>query len=92
MPTRADKISLSGSISLGTGVMIGAGIFALVGQVAEFAGDWFPLAFLLGALVAGASSYSYVGYSSVNSDRHRRCIDWLMAEVVAWHGPSFRPR
>lgn len=46
--------------------MIGAGIFALVGQVAVFAGDWFPLAFLLGAIVAGVSSYSYIRYSSVN--------------------------
>lgn len=61
-----DKISLTGSMSLGTGVMIGAGIFALVGQVAGLAGDWFPVAFLLGAIVAGVSSYSYVRYSSVN--------------------------
>lgn len=61
-----DKISLTGSISLGTGVMIGAGIFALIGQVAGLAGDWFPVAFLLGAIVAGVSSYSYVRYSSVN--------------------------
>ncbi len=66
MSERTDKISLAGSVSLGTGVMIGAGIFALVGQVAGFAGDWFPLAFLLGAIVAGVSSYSYVRYSSVN--------------------------
>ncbi len=66
MADRTDKISLAGSISLGTGVMIGAGIFALVGQVAGFAGDWFPVAFLLGAIVAGVSSYSYVRYSSVN--------------------------
>jgi amino acid transporter len=66
MPEKDGKISLTGSISLGTGVMIGAGIFALVGQVAGFAGDWFPLAFLLGAVVAGMSSYSYTRYSSVN--------------------------
>ncbi|MGV8858284.1 APC family permease [Rhodoglobus sp.] len=66
MATRTNKISLMGSVSLGTGVMIGAGIFALVGQVAEFAGDFFPLAFLLGAIVAAISSYSYVRYSSVN--------------------------
>jgi amino acid transporter len=46
--------------------MIGAGIFALVGQVAEFAGDFFPLAFLFGAIVAAISSYSYVRYSRVN--------------------------
>lgn len=66
MSEQKRKISLAGSISLGTGVMIGAGIFALVGQVAGFAGDWFPLAFLLGAIVAGVSSYSYIRYSSVN--------------------------
>ncbi len=66
MAERTEKITLAGSISLGTGVMIGAGIFALVGQVAGFAGDWFPFAFLLGAIVAGVSSYSYVRYSSVN--------------------------
>ena len=57
-------------MSLGTGVMVGAGIFALAGQVAEFAGDFFPLAFLLGAIVAAIvaaiSSYSYFRYSSVN--------------------------
>lgn len=66
MSKRADKISLTGSVSLGTGVMIGAGIFALVGQVAELAGDWFPIAFLLGACIAAISSYSYIRYSSVN--------------------------
>lgn len=66
MSERKDKISLVGSISLGTGVMIGAGIFALVGQVAGFAGDWFPIAFLLGAIIAAVSSYAYIRYSSVN--------------------------
>lgn len=60
------KITLAGSISLGTGVMVGAGIFALVGQVAELAGSLFPWAFLAGAVVAATSSYSYLRYSSVN--------------------------
>ncbi|GAA1949084.1 APC family permease [Microbacterium aquimaris] len=60
------RLTLAGSISLGTGVMIGAGIFALVGQVAGFAGEWFPVAFLLGAVVAGVSSFSYIRYSRVN--------------------------
>ena len=45
---------------MGTGVMIGAGIFALTGQVAEQAGGLFPLAFLSAAMVAGFSAYSYV--------------------------------
>ena len=60
------KLTLAGSVSLGAGVMIGAGIFALVGQVAVLAGDWFPVAFLAGAIVAAVSSYSYIRYSSVN--------------------------
>jgi amino acid transporter len=60
------KLTLAGSVSLGAGVMIGAGIFALVGQVAGLSGDWFPIAFLGGAVVAGVSSYAYIRYSSVN--------------------------
>lgn len=58
------SISLLGSVSLGTGVMIGAGIFALVGQVAVLAGGSFPLAFIGGAIVAGVSSYAYARGSS----------------------------
>jgi len=55
-----NSLSLIGSVAMGTGVMIGAGIFALTGQVAEQAGGLFPLAFLAAAVVAGFSSYSYV--------------------------------
>ena len=58
------KLSLLGSVSLGTGVMIGAGIFVLMGQVAELAGILFPLVFLVGALVTGFSAYSYVKFSN----------------------------
>ena len=55
-----DSLSLTGSVAMGTGVMIGAGVFALTGQVAEQAGGLFPLAFLSAALVAAFSAYSYV--------------------------------
>lgn len=58
------KLSLIGSISLGTGVMIGAGIFVLMGQIAELVGDLFPIAFIAGAIVVGFSSYSYVKFSN----------------------------
>ncbi|MGB3232306.1 MAG: APC family permease [Mycobacterium sp.] len=60
------KLSLTGSVALGTGVMIGAGIFALVGQVAELAGSWVPWAFLAAAVVVAFSAYSYTRYSSEN--------------------------
>jgi amino acid transporter len=61
---KKNSLTLWGAVSMGTGVMIGAGIFALTGQVAELARVWFPLAFLVAAIVAGFSSYSYVKMSS----------------------------
>lgn len=48
---------------MGTGVMIGAGILALTGQIAELAGELFPLAFLAAAVVTGFSAYSYIKMS-----------------------------
>jgi len=53
-----NSLTLTGAVALGTGVMIGAGIFALTGQVAELAREWFVLAFVAGALVAAFSAYS----------------------------------
>ncbi len=66
MSEQKQKLSLLGSVSLGTGVMVGAGIFALVGQVSELAGPLMPAAFLAGAVVVGFSAYSYIVYSNVN--------------------------
>ncbi|MBH0072640.1 APC family permease [Pseudoalteromonas sp. NZS127] len=54
------SLSLAGAVAMGTGVMIGAGIFALTGQVAELAREWFPWAFLAAAIISSASAYSYV--------------------------------
>ncbi len=54
------SLTLVGSIAMGTGVMIGAGIFALTGQVAELAGVLFPLAFVAAAVVVAFSAYSYI--------------------------------
>jgi len=58
-----NSLTLPGAVAMGTGVMIGAGIFALTGQVAELAGELFPLAFLLAAVVSAFSAYSYVKMS-----------------------------
>lgn len=54
------SLSLIDAVSMGTGVMIGAGIFALTGQIAELAGPLYPYAFLAAAAVASFSAYSYV--------------------------------
>ncbi|WP_062210881.1 APC family permease [Demequina oxidasica] len=63
---RENSLTLRGAIAMGTGVMVGAGIFALTGQVAELAGPLFPLAFLAAAGVAGLSAYAYVKVTRVN--------------------------
>lgn len=58
------SLTLAGTIAMGTGVMIGAGIFALTGQVAEYAGSLFPLAFVVAAIISGFSAYSYIKVSN----------------------------
>jgi amino acid transporter len=61
---KKDSLSLIGAIALGTGVMIGAGIFALLGQVAELSGNLFPFAFIAGAIISGFSAYGYIKLSN----------------------------
>ena len=61
---REGSISLAAAVAMGTGVMIGAGIFALTGQIAQLAGPFFPLAFVAGAVVTGFSAYSYIKMSN----------------------------
>lgn len=48
----------------GVGVMVGAGIYVLVGAVAGSAGIWAPLAFLLAGLVAAPTALSYSEFST----------------------------
>ena len=43
----------------GIGVTIGAGIFALIGEVLRLAGDQAPLSFLLAGIIAGMTGLSY---------------------------------
>ena len=59
-----NSITLPGAVAMGTGVMIGAGIFALTGQIAELAGPLFPLSFVVGAIVTAFSAYTYTKMSN----------------------------
>jgi amino acid transporter len=45
--------------AMGIGAMVGAGIFALLGEVALVAGDYTYVSFILGGVVALLSGYSY---------------------------------
>ncbi len=44
----------------GLGVTVGAGVFALVGEILGSAGDQAPLAFLTAGIIAGLTGYSYM--------------------------------
>ena len=62
-PTSPDRghgtMTVSRAVSLGIGSMVGAGIFALLGQVGAIAGSGVWLAFLIGGVVALLNGYSY---------------------------------
>lgn len=47
----------------GIGTILGAGIYVLVGKVAGYAGMYTPFAFLLAAILAGLSAFSYAELS-----------------------------
>ena len=44
----------------GVGVTIGAGIFALIGEIMGVSGDQAPLAFLVAGVIAGVTGLSYM--------------------------------
>lgn len=55
----AGQIGLVAAVSIGIGGMVGAGIFSILGVVAQAAGNAMWLAFAIGGVVALLSTYSY---------------------------------
>ena len=55
----AGQIGMAAAVSIGIGGMVGAGIFSILGVVAEAAGSAMWLAFAIGGVVALLSTYSY---------------------------------
>ena len=58
-PALRRTLTLPLLIFYGLGVTVGAGIFALIGEILAIAGDRTPQAFLLAGLIAGATGLSY---------------------------------
>jgi amino acid transporter len=58
-PPSSNQISLAAAVSIGIGGMVGAGIFSILGVVAQAAGNAMWLAFAIGGVVALLSTYSY---------------------------------
>jgi amino acid transporter len=52
-------LTLPWLVFYGVGVTVGAGIFALIGEILALAGDAAPMSFLLAAAIAGATGLSY---------------------------------
>ena len=58
------RIGLGLLTAYGVGVMVGAGIYVLVGAVADQAGIWSPLAFLVAGIIAAPTALSYSEFST----------------------------
>lgn len=65
MPKLRRELTLFSATLLGLGIIIGAGIYALLGQAAGIAGAGFWLAFALAALVAIFTGLSYAELASM---------------------------
>src|SRR5258706_9776697 len=53
------RIGMAAAVSIGIGGMVGAGIFSILGVVAQAAGNAMWLSFAIGGVVALLSTYSY---------------------------------
>lgn len=66
---RPTGISTVSAAALGIGGMIGSGIFTLLGLAGSTAGSGIPIAFIIGAVVASFSIYSYAKLGAVFPSR-----------------------
>ncbi|HWK32979.1 MAG TPA: APC family permease [Hyphomicrobium sp.] len=60
----AGQIGMAAAVSIGIGGMVGAGIFSILGVVAQAAGNAMWMAFAIGGVVALLSTYSYAKLGS----------------------------
>ena len=90
MPELKRSLGLAECTLMGVGVMLGAGIYALVGQAAMLAGNAVWLSFLLASLVASCTGLSYAELSSfipkAGGEYYyaSRALGGLVAFLVSW--------
>lgn len=58
-PSSANQVGMAAAVSIGIGGMVGAGIFSILGVVAQVAGNAMWVSFAVGGVVALLSTYSY---------------------------------
>ena len=64
-PALQRRVGLVGTTASGVGVILGAGIYVLVGEAAGIAGNGVWIAFLVGGLIVGGTSLSYAELASM---------------------------
>ncbi|MCX6767581.1 MAG: APC family permease [Candidatus Micrarchaeota archaeon] len=67
MPGLKRELSLASATLLGVAIIVGAGIYALIGKAAGISGDAVWLSFLVSAIVAAFTGLSYAELSSMYS-------------------------
>ena len=83
----SNNIQLDRSVTLlqltlfGTGSILGAGIYVLIGKVAGEAGIYTPMAFLLAAAIAAVTAFSYAEVSA----RYPRSAGEATYVLAAFH-------
>jgi len=90
MPTLKQSLGVVECTLMGVGVMLGAGIYALVGQAALLAGNMVWVSFLAASIVAGFTGLSYAELSSfipkAGGEYYyaSRAFGHLVAFLVTW--------
>jgi len=84
-------MSVGGAVFLGVGAMVGAGIFALLGEAGALAGSAVWISFLIGGLIAGLLGYAisklsvtYPSRGGVVSYLHQAFGDSHLTGVASW--------
>ena len=78
-------LSLPWLVFYGVGVTVGAGIFALIGDIVAIAGVHTPWAFLVAGAVAGFTAFSYAALSSVYPRAAGEAI-YVQQAIASWAG------
>jgi len=78
------SLSLGLLVLYGLGTTIGAGIYALTGEVAREAGLWAPLSFLTASLLAALTALTFAEFSSRHPKSAGEAV--YVAEGLGWPG------
>lgn len=73
-PPPARNLSLGEFVVYGVGVILGADIYAIIGEAAGLAGEGLPLAFLAAAAAAAFTGVSYAELASQSPNGEGECV------------------